>query len=184
MAVFKSVVLATLTVGAIIAGAVTVYSQYDSHGRGSHAGSDHRIGGHGRGMGYGSGMRHGPGHKGNPIRHRIIRHGAGIPSLYLGKKNPLSSTRPTIAAGKKLYSENCASCHGVFGAGDGEAGRELNPKPANLAFLMDKWIATDDFLFWSISEGGAPLKTDMPAFKEQLTEEQRWQITQYLRTAW
>jgi mono/diheme cytochrome c family protein len=127
-------------------------------------------------------MGHGSNHKGNRVRHRVVRHGDGIPALYANKKNPLSATSPVIAAGRKLYRENCASCHGAGGTGNGGAGRELRPRPANLAFIMDKWIATDDFLFWSISEGGENLKTDMPAFKEQLTDEQRWQIIHYLRT--
>ncbi len=33
-------------------------------------------------------------------------------------------------------------------------------------------------IFWKISEGRRP----MPSFKKQLTEEQRWQLVNYLRT--
>lgn len=147
--------------------------------------------GRGRGMGMGQGrmgrgmMRHGKGmgrHQGNRVRHRVIMMGPGIPKAYQEAKNPLPDSAKNIDAGELLFKEQCVSCHGKAGIGNGEAGNELNPKPANIAFIMDKPIATDAFLFWSISEGGVPLGTAMPAFKEQLTKEQRWQIIHYLRT--
>ncbi len=127
--------------------------------------------------------RHGPGHKGNPVRHRVIRMGGGVPAPYTNVKNPLEENENAIKAGAKLYRKNCQSCHGAKGIGDGEAGAGLNPKPANIAYIMDKWIATDPFLFWAISEGGEPLQTAMPAFREVLTPKQRWQIILYLRDA-
>lgn len=128
-------------------------------------------------------MGHGAGHHGNPVRHRIIRHGNGVPDPYAEKRNPLKATKANVDAGAKLYVEHCASCHGTNGEGDGSGGKDLNPKPANLAFIMDRWIATDDFLMWSIAEGGEKLKTDMPAFKDVLTENERWQIIRYMTDA-
>lgn len=38
---------------------------------------------------------------------------------------------PDLARGQALYAENCASCHGVTGHGDGPAGEKLEPKPAD-----------------------------------------------------
>ena len=35
--------------------------------------------------------------------------------------------------GKTLFQENCASCHGIGGQGDGGAATALSPAPANLA---------------------------------------------------
>ena len=46
---------------------------------------------------------------------------------------------------------------------------------------MDRWIATDDVLMWSIAAGGEKLKTDLPAIKDVLTEKERWQVIHYLR---
>ena len=37
---------------------------------------------------------------------------------------------------------------------------------------------TDGELFWKISEGHRP----MPAFKNKLSEEERWQLVDYIRT--
>lgn len=69
-------------------------------------------------------------------------------------------------------------CHGKTGAGDGPAGSALTPKPANFTDtnLMSK--ATDGELFWKMSNGRGP----MPAWKDQLSETQRWQLVNYLRT--
>ena len=131
--------------------------------------------------GMGQGMMRGR-MMGNPVRHRRVMMGGGVPAPYAGMSNPLKPTKENIEAGRKLYEENCASCHGPQGRGDGEAGKELNPPPANIAFVIDKPIATDGFLMWTISEGGEKLGTAMPAFKDVLSEKERWQLILYLRT--
>ncbi len=133
--------------------------------------------GRGRGMGMGRGMR---GAAGNVVRHRFART-QGVPAPYAGMTNPLPATEENLKAGKRLYEENCASCHGPTGRGDGEAGKELSPKPANLADLAGRPVATDGLLMWAISEGGEKLKTDMPAFGEVLSEKDRWRLIAYLR---
>ncbi len=103
-----------------------------------------------------------------------------VPSDYAGKTNPLSAD--VAAAGKVVYDERCASCHGATGAGDGAASAGLDPKPADLAEEVPN--LGDDFLFWRISEGGGmePFNSAMPAWKGILTEEQIWQLVSYLRT--
>jgi mono/diheme cytochrome c family protein len=37
------------------------------------------------------------------------------------------------AAGKTIYTTNCASCHGATGKGDGPVGSALNPKPRDFS---------------------------------------------------
>jgi len=115
----------------------------------------------------------------NPLRHRPYMM-YGLPAPYAGKVNPLPADAANIAAGGALYREHCVSCHGASGRGDGEAGRDLNPPPADIAFIIGRPVATDEFLFWTISEGGEPLKTDMPVFKDVLSEKERWQVILYL----
>ena len=119
-------------------------------------------------------------HKGNVVRHMAVMRGA-LPEKYARMTNPLPASAENIAAGKKLYAENCASCHGESGKGDGEAGKDLNPKPANIAHILGKPLDFDGFYMWTISEGGEKLGTAMPAFKDTLSEKQRWQIIHYLR---
>lgn len=103
-----------------------------------------------------------------------------VPAEYAGKTNPLGAD--AAAAGKVVFDERCASCHGATGTGDGAAAAGLDPKPADLKVEVPD--LGDDFLFWRINEGGAmaPFNSAMPAWKGILTEEQIWQVIAYLRT--
>ena len=38
---------------------------------------------------------------------------------------------PSLAKGEVLFAQNCVSCHGVKGQGDGPLAKNLNPHPAN-----------------------------------------------------
>jgi mono/diheme cytochrome c family protein len=115
------------------------------------------------------------------VRHRYVMMN-GINPKYASKVNPLPMTAETIRSGKRLYRQNCASCHGGAGLGNGPAGRTLNPPPSNLVALSQMPMATDGYLYWSIAEGGVPLGTAMPAFKGVLNQNQIWEIITYLRT--
>jgi len=130
----------------------------------------------GRGMMQGGGMM-----GGSMARHRFAMH-EGLPSAYAAKKNPLAASADNVAAGKALYTQNCALCHGPRGAGDGAGGKALNPPPANLAGLGAMPVATDGFLYWTIAEGGAPVKSAMPPYKSVLEEADIWRLVHYLRT--
>lgn len=91
--------------------------------------------------------------------------------------NPLKSNSEATAEGKKLYENMCVVCHGNKGKGDGIAGMTLKPRPANLtqALVQDQ---TDGEIYWKVTEGRAP----MASYKELLTEQQRWQLVNYIRT--
>jgi mono/diheme cytochrome c family protein len=91
--------------------------------------------------------------------------------------NPTPDTPATIAAGRALYEANCAICHGPRGLGDGPAAFTLSPRPVNLQLHVPQH-AEGEVHYW-ISEG--VVGTGMPAWKEQLSGEQRWQIVRYLQ---
>jgi len=92
-------------------------------------------------------------------------------------KNPLKNNAVATKKGKKMYTQLCVICHGVKGKGDGIAGMALNPRPAS--FITKAFSSqTDGALFWKIAEGNAP----MAAYKDLLTETERWQLINYLRT--
>ena len=105
-----------------------------------------------------------------------------IPEQYVDLKNPLPTSTENIASGKKLYEAQCMVCHGASGDGDGPAGKQLVPRPADLAFTRRFPIATDAFFFWTMSEGGKPFVTAMPAFGERLSDKEIWQITHYINS--
>jgi mono/diheme cytochrome c family protein len=92
------------------------------------------------------------------------------------KQNPVVPDEKSNAAGKRLYVKNCQACHGVAGHGDGPAAYANKPRPRDLS---EPQIAsqTDGEFFWKITTGKKP----MPGYEQKLTEEQRWQVVNYLR---
>jgi mono/diheme cytochrome c family protein len=98
------------------------------------------------------------------------------PAAAKNISNPLTNNSDATAEGKKLYTNMCVVCHGNKGRGDGIAGMTLKPKPSNLtqSLVQDQ---TDGEIFWKITEGRAP----MASYKEILSQEQRWQLVNYLR---
>ncbi len=104
-----------------------------------------------------------------------------IPEKYLKAENTIGYTIPAIAAGGPLYIAHCSKCHGDTGLGNGDLAYSLTPSPALLAYMVQQPIAVDQYLLWSVSEGGKQFGTAMPAFKDQLTEDQIWDIVAYLR---
>jgi mono/diheme cytochrome c family protein len=86
-----------------------------------------------------------------------------------------------VKEGSMLYQKHCAVCHGAEGMGDGEAGKSLNPSPALLAYLVQRPQSVDEYLVWTISDGGKAFGTAMPAFKGTLAEEEIWKIITFMR---
>ena len=99
------------------------------------------------------------------------------PAASAAKKNPVAPTPDSIAAGQKIYSKTCAMCHGKSGDADGPAVIELNIHPARLS---DPQLQTesDGALFWKITTGKKP----MPAYGKRLSETDRWNLVNYVRT--
>ena len=48
------------------------------------------------------------------------------------------------------------------------------------AFMM-QMLKSDGFLMWTVSEGGEPLGTDMPSYKDVLSQEERWKVISYIQ---
>jgi mono/diheme cytochrome c family protein len=99
-----------------------------------------------------------------------------VPFTARFARNPVADTPDNIAAARATFQTNCAICHGPRGLGDGPAAFTLNPRPVNLQLHVPQH-AEGEIFYW-ISEGVAG--TGMPAWKDKLTEEQRWQVVRYL----
>jgi copper transport protein len=92
--------------------------------------------------------------------------------------NPVPVSNESVAAGKALYMQNCAVCHGATGHGDGPAARALNPAPFDLTVHVGLHA---DGVLWGWITDGIP-RTAMPAWKDKLTDQQRWDLVNFLRT--
>lgn len=104
-----------------------------------------------------------------------------IPHQYSAAENTVGYTVRAIAEGGPLYHAHCQKCHGVMGLGNGDLAYSLKPSPALLAYMVQQPVAVDQYLLWSIAEGGKQFGTAMPAFKNRLSQEQIFQIVAYLR---
>ncbi len=81
----------------------------------------------------------------------------------------LSVTPEQVAQGKALYEANCLECHGADGA---QVEKARFDDPERMA------QRSAEALFYAITQGGE----DMPPFAAQLSEDERWALTAYLRT--
>ncbi len=106
-----------------------------------------------------------------------------LPAPYAGKKNP-TPAMDSITAGKKIYTEQCEMCHGEQGDGKGPVGATLKPRPADFTDAKRMEQLSDAYLFWRISEGGGfePFNSAMPAKKGVLSENDIWNVINYVRT--
>lgn len=91
----------------------------------------------------------------------------------------LSASPETIELGQELYQANCAECHGLAGRGDGPqaAGSDVAPTRLSSQAFMASISASE--LYQVITAGMPPA---MPAYAEQLADEERWALTDYLRS--
>jgi len=106
-----------------------------------------------------------------------------IPGAYERLKNPFRE-RPderTLAEGREIFQINCRPCHGDAADGAGPMAWGFRLKPAN--FTDPGTIATvvEAYAFWRVTEGGpglppegTPWDSAMPAWRQDLTDEQKW----------
>ena len=99
------------------------------------------------------------------------------PASQAQKTNPVSADSASIAAGRKVYTQKCAKCHGDTGKGDGPDAIELKLTPAKFTDPSVR-SQSDGALFWKISVG----KKGMPNFNKRLSPTDRWNVINFLRT--
>lgn len=93
-------------------------------------------------------------------------------------KNPVPAAPQTVAAGKSVYENHCQSCHGEHGDGKGEKAAELSTAPGDFTDAAKMSGLTDGELFVEITKGRHP----MPAFRDKLSPQERWEVVDFLRT--
>ena len=97
---------------------------------------------------------------------------------------PLAGQAQDAAAGKEIYEQYCALCHGPQGKGDGSLSANLDPKPRNHTDGAYMNALTDAHLLKVVGEGGAAagLSPIMPAWKGILSAQQIQDVVAFVRT--
>jgi mono/diheme cytochrome c family protein len=95
-------------------------------------------------------------------------------------KNPVAANATSIAAGKKLYDAQCASCHGPAGKGDGKGGALLKPLPSDLTDAEWKHGRSDGEIFTVIRDGAR--QTGMRAYGSRIPANDIWNLVNYVRS--
>lgn len=86
---------------------------------------------------------------------------------------------PSLAAGKKLFSENCVTCHGANGAGDGKLAETLDPKPTDFVH-SERIQGISPFQVFNTIRMGVQ-GTAMPSF-QHISDKQAWDLAFYVKS--
>ena len=103
---------------------------------------------------------------------------AAAPSSGSKLKKPWIATPELVAKGKQLFQQQCVSCHGVEGKGDGPAASALNPRPRNF-HVSEGWKngRKVSMLFKTLKEGIAG--SSMASYAT-LHIDDRWALVHYV----
>jgi cytochrome c oxidase cbb3-type subunit II len=103
-----------------------------------------------------------------------------IPEKYRNLKSPLGQNAANIGAGRGIYNQNCAACHGFEGRADVPLARMFYPKPA-ANFHLPRYKDFTDGHWYNKTARGVP-GTRMPRWDQTLNVEQIWYVVAYLKS--
>jgi mono/diheme cytochrome c family protein len=93
-----------------------------------------------------------------------------VPNKARAKCNPFATDPEAGIAGRKLFEQHCAECHGAKGDGTKRGPRLREPAIQQ---------ATAGEIFWILTNG--VVRRGMPAWSK-LPEPQRWQVVTWLKS--
>jgi high-affinity iron transporter len=91
---------------------------------------------------------------------------------------PRPEIPPSTARGGRLYGQYCASCHGVGGAGDGEAAAGMDPPPTDFTDVRTA-LEISPARVYQVTSFGIP-GTGMAGWRDRLSQQDRWDLTAYV----
>jgi mono/diheme cytochrome c family protein len=103
---------------------------------------------------------------------------AKIPQEDLDKKNPIKPTPEGLAAARKIYTYDCAMCHGAGGDGKGDLADSMKLTLSDWRQPTALAGKTDGELFYVISEGRGKMVSE----KERANETLRWNLVNLVRS--
>lgn len=93
-------------------------------------------------------------------------------------KNPTVDFEASVNRGEDMFKKNCAKCHGLNGNGYGVVANGFTTWPKQLWTWNGVDSGADGYLFWIIENG----KSDMPPWGLILSEDERWDLINYIKT--
>ena len=93
-----------------------------------------------------------------------------VPEKERIRQNPFDHDPSAVAAGAKLFRQNCSQCHGSEALG-------MDKRPNLHSERIRK--ATPGELEWLLKNGS--MKNGMPSWSK-LPEQQRWQLVRFLKS--
>lgn len=95
---------------------------------------------------------------------------ANAPGKARSKRNPLDNDSEAVAAGRNLFMQHCAECHGNAASG-GKKGPSLRAQEVQ--------NAEPGSIFWILTNG--VVRRGMPVWSK-LPEPQRWQLVSFIKS--
>ncbi len=108
----------------------------------------------------------------------------GLGIMATDRESPLpvpprvAASDESIVEGQDVYQALCMSCHGATGQGDGPGASGLRPPPADFTDA-GQHVHPDEEWFRAVASGVPG--TAMPAFGEELTDEEIWHVINYIQ---
>lgn len=104
------------------------------------------------------------------LHHHHFAAFAKVPEKARVRRNPLEGDPDSVPAGRKLFAQHCAECHGETA----EGGRKAPSLRAD-----EVQNATPGTLFWILTNG--VVRSGMPVWSK-LPEPERWQIVTFIKS--
>jgi high-affinity iron transporter len=94
--------------------------------------------------------------------------------------SPPKKTPELLTQGKKLYDQNCVTCHGPKGDGKGQLGASLKPVPSDFTKPFNQWASGKGDLknVFDVITKGIP-NSSMIKW-DQLPEQERWALVYFV----
>lgn len=103
---------------------------------------------------------------------------AKIPAEESQRSNTVKPDADSIAQGKRMYSSQCAMCHGTTGDGKGDLAEDMKLKLRDYRDPGELKGFTDGDLFYILTHG----KGQMPDEGDRLSATQKWNLINYIRS--
>jgi mono/diheme cytochrome c family protein len=103
-----------------------------------------------------------------------------LPADADAKKSPLTVDAKVVASGRAVFKDKCVKCHGASGIGDGPDADPEHREDMDLTNAKRADRNPDGVVFYKVANGRKRPK--MPAFKDELNEQQIWSVVAYVQT--